>query len=223
MLARLFCNSENLLKQKSFLVGKALKFLQESVKTQFHDDVWWSWQALKRLEAGMTLHWASDPTSEMKKVSCLKLRTNFIVKWAKLFHCWFCSPFWITVKTNCRGDEWITCKLARTGRSSRSVASSHTKRHRRGLHWKLNTAGHGSLADPDKLAYYKFYIEQTLPCSQKASDSVSIETPLRHRKFWSMSRSPTKRTSLSCVRCCSAFFVFRHLQILYSLREMVLN
>jgi hypothetical protein len=73
------------------------------------------------------------------------------------------------------------------------------------------------------IAYYKSYSELIRLDSQMASGSVVIGTPRHHRMFVSMLKSQTSLTSLFCECHCSVVFVFRHLQILYFLREMVLN
>lgn len=117
----------------------------------------------------------------------------------------------------------LTCKLKRRAPSSRSVATIRIKHRRMERRWMRCIVGRGSLADPGTLACYRSGIGRTRPGIRKANDTDAVETRPRHRMFASTSRSRTNPTILFCGCRCSVAFVFRHLQILYFLREMVLN
>lgn len=119
----------------------------------------------------------------------------------------------------------FTCRWGRKAPSSRSEASTRTERRHMGRRWMRRIVEHGSPAGRGMPACCKSDTAPTPPDSLKASGSVSVERRRHRHKCESTSRSPTSRTSLVCDghRHSADAFVFRRLQILYFLREMVLN
>lgn len=152
---------------------------------------------------------------------------NFGVKWAKLFHHWFCITFdRRDLHFYSLNNSWsfvFTCKWVHRAPSSRSAVTTRIARHRTARRWMRRIAVPGNLADRDTIACCRSYSGPIRLGSRKASGSAATETQHRRRRCASMLRNPTSPTSLFCDCCCLVAFVFRRLQVLYFLREMVLN
>lgn len=121
-------------------------------------------------------------------------------------------------------QDLLTGKLKRKALNNRSAATIQIKHRRMERRRKLRIVEHESLVDQDMIACCRSCSEQIRLDSHWANGNALTDGLRRHRKSESMLKNLTIHSNLSCdCYCCLVVFVFRRLQILYFLREMVMN